>query len=90
MKGYVIRVCLTTNPSKYQRGENTGQHIIFESLRYAGLVKEQTQTTLEDVKVYDIYPPKHIAKSRQSWWADSNAQRMRTFGINAQPAPATD
>jgi len=38
-------------------------------------------------QVFDLYAPKHVAKTASQAWARKNAERMRSFGINAVAAP---
>jgi hypothetical protein len=59
-----------------------------ECLRYAGIVRVHGPTTPSDGKVFDIFPPKaRWADSKE--WAEQNAARIRTFGLNAAAAPST-
>lgn len=56
-----------------------------EALRYAGFSRRLEETT--DRGVYELRCPHgndgHV-------WATQNAERLRSFGLNAQPAPAWD
>lgn len=52
-----------------------------ESLRYAGLVSIAEQT--EEYIILDIPCPFRDVNVHQ--WASMNAERMRTFGLNALP-----
>ncbi len=55
---------------------------LVESFRYAGLVKvHPTQMTSF---CFDMLPP-HVSDSKI--WAEMNAERMRSFGYNAEAAP---
>lgn len=77
---YVVRVVLFEHQLRGDEGA------LIECFRYAGLVshpREGDGTTL----TFDIYPP-HEAPTKA--WADMNAERMRTFGFNAEAAPTVN
>ena len=57
--------------------------LFLEQLRYAGIVKICKDDELR--MVIDLYAPKGVIADS---WAESNANRMRSFGINAVKAPA--
>jgi hypothetical protein len=53
---------------------------LVECLRYAGLADLRWHD--ERGLCYDILPPGH-AEGRSKRWAETNAERMRTFGYDA-------
>jgi len=53
-----------------------------ESLRYAGLVVIHRNDN--DGMCFDVLPPHGVVSAQ---WAQANAERMQTFGINAVAAP---
>lgn len=55
-----------------------------ECLRYAGIATVHKDE--EDKQVFDLHAPKGIADT--ALWAEVNANRMSSFGINAVKAPA--
>jgi hypothetical protein len=59
--------------------------LLIEQLRYAGLVKVIKETEIESGTAYmlEINCPKGL---NDLVWAQQNAERMRSFGINAQDA----
>lgn len=57
-----------------------------EQLRYMGHVKEITSLEKPDRTVLEFYCPEP-GKHDTHVWAEQNASRMRSFGIDAAPAP---
>lgn len=79
---YVVRVCVSESTEAWH------DNPLLECLRCAGIVNVHATRTPLGRQVYDIFPP------RASWsasknWAEANAERMRTYGINAQACPST-
>lgn len=66
-------------------GQNELPSMWLEQLRYMGFAKELAD--YEDRNVLEFYAPRG-ADSRI--WADQNAARMRSFGIDAAAAPKWD
>lgn len=68
-----------------------------ENLRYAGIINYHVRSEqvphptevgeFQYKSLFDIYAPSHIGKTGSKFWAEQNAARMRSFGINAQAAP---
>lgn len=56
---------------------------IIDCLRYAGLIRVHDTRTPAGHQVFDVLPPKDSGAE----WAVMNADRMRSFGFNAVPAP---
>lgn len=38
-------------------------------------------------EIFEIYPPDHIGESEQNQWANTMAEYVKSFGINATAAP---
>lgn len=63
-----------------------------ECLRYAGIVKDagivevRTDDHTHEYTVFDLYPPLYNTPDHKMW-AEWNAERMRSFGINAEAIP---
>lgn len=82
-KGWVIRVVLFKNTNKIDLAykQATVDMLITEVFRYAGLVTVHKDDEKE--LVFDI-----ARSDKETFdWAESNAQRIRSFGINAAAAP---
>lgn len=64
----------------------SGVGMLLENLRYAGVVGNVECKYSEDAKTefysFSVYAPKGIV---ESVWAEQNSQRMRTFGLKANP-----
>jgi hypothetical protein len=77
---WVVRVCLDDHTKSWF------DNPFLECLRYAGVVVVHATRTPAGHTVFDVFPPK------ASWgdkdWAEANASRMRSFGLNAAAAPA--
>lgn len=86
-KTWVIRIVQLaeyTNPiDKLMASPLTDSWI--ECLRYAGVV--HVVETASENTVFDILPPANIRDSKV--WAESNAGRIKSFGMNAAAAPRT-
>jgi hypothetical protein len=85
---YVVRVVAfedefdTVSTAKVQRlGHTLGE--FFECLRYAGVVQLHRCNT--EGMCFDILPPAGTGDTEM--WAKLNAERMKSFGYNAEPAP---
>jgi hypothetical protein len=76
----VVRVVLQPDVPTDEAVMNS---LLIECLRYAGLL--QIHETDGDHLCFDILPPKHIVVTGD--WAKANAERMRSFGLNAEAAP---
>jgi hypothetical protein len=88
-KKFVVRVVQTRQPLPSGLDLNEGGNIgtFVECLRYAGIVHvHDTDPHGLTTLCFDILPPHGIDSST---WADANARRMKTFGFNAEKAPAT-
>jgi len=56
--------------------------IFLECLRYMGVIKLYEPED-EYRYIFYIYPPQGIVKASHAHWAESNVQRMKTFGVVA-------
>jgi len=84
---YVVRVVMFKNehamdrkPGNISFARNMGTFL--ECLRYAGLVTIHRDD--EKHVTFDLHAPRNID---DEVWARQNAERMQTFGINAEKAP---
>lgn len=73
-----VRVVLTD-----QQDDQWGT--LIEQLRYAGLLDRHDNVGTGNSKCFDLLPPHGVDGDV---WAEQNAQRMQSFGINAVAAPA--
>jgi hypothetical protein len=58
--------------------------MLIEQLRYAGVLSIVKHDTDAGNMVIEIYPPREV---NADIWAEMNAGRMKSFGINAVKAP---
>ena len=96
-KEYVIRIVQFERDFSRPQGQQECSTMWLENLRYAGIINyhirgEQTPDPTEAgsflyKSLFDLYAPSHIGKAQSKVWAEQNAARMRSFGINAQAAP---
>lgn len=56
-----------------------------EQMRYAGIVHLIRRD--DEGYCFDFYPPRNVNGVDSKEWADRQASRMISFGINAVPAP---
>jgi hypothetical protein len=82
-KQYVIRVVIGDDDTPPLATRLEGPFL--ECLRYAGLVRVHEG---DGRQCFDLRAPAGVSNTKQ--WAESNAQRMATFGFNAVCAPATE
>lgn len=75
---YVVRVVLFESQT---RGNDITA--LLECFRYAGIIGKPWDSNGNTF--FDIPCPKGLVSTV---WARQNAERMRTFGFNAEPAPA--
>lgn len=82
---YVVRVVVQSTDKEMFPGHsddpNKNLFLFVEQLRYAGLVHRHN---IDTRIVFDILPP---AKVESKVWAKQVAERMQTFGYNAEVAP---
>ena len=82
---YVVRVVVQSTDKEMFPGHsddpNKNLFLFVEQLRYAGLVDRHN---IDTRIVFDILPP---AKVESKVWAKQVAERMQTFGYNAEVAP---
>jgi len=82
---YVVRVVVQSTDKEMFPGHsddpNKNLFLFVEQLRYAGLVHRHN---IDTRLVFDILPP---AKVESKVWAKQVAERMQTFGYNAEVAP---
>lgn len=82
-KEYVVRIALNANNSDDLSTPVVSDKFL-ECLRYAGIASTTHETSNEGV-MFDLYPPRYINDSKM--WAEQNAKRINTFGVNAVCAP---
>lgn len=95
-KEWVVRVVNMTRvdaPLSFGVGAlNVG--MLIECLRYAGCVTKVSEDEEVEVagetyykEVFDIHAPRDIGKGFTRSWAEQNAKRIQSFGVNAAAAP---
>ena len=95
-KEWVIRIVQFAEDSIHARQRDL-RSLWLEQLRRAGIIKihidqEQVPDPAQPGEylyksLFDLYAPRHIAKDTTQAWAEQNASRMQSFGINAVAAP---
>lgn len=81
---WVVRVVIHhTRHEKQLYHKHSGIGLLLEWFRYAGLVQVHRDTP--ETTVFDICCPHGLVSEV---WAKMNAERIRSFGYSAQPAPA--
>jgi hypothetical protein len=83
-KLWVVRVVIVKGDDALPLTAKIGGEWI-ESLRYAGLIR--THEVGLTLYCFDLPAPHGTGDTKA--WAEMNAKRMKTFGINAAAAPST-
>lgn len=89
---WVVRVVLDVPADRPVLPAERSATFWFEQFRYAGLItwhhRDELKSTPEGKNywhnLFDVYAPKGVDSRK---WAEMNAQRMASFGINAVAAP---
>jgi hypothetical protein len=82
-QNWVVRIVLNEN-------ESVKWGILVECLRYAGtLSRVNLNGTTDEDKVWDLHCPYKGSSIQTDVWAKQNADRMRSFGMNATAAPVS-
>lgn len=84
-KLYVVRI-VTQNVGEFDKAiENSP---VLECLRYAEVLIIHRETDCGNPGTcFDLLPPRHISVADSKRWANWNAERMSSMGINAVCAP---
>jgi hypothetical protein len=75
-----VRVALRRGDDPARRDIET----LIECLRYAGLITVHDVPTADATLCFDLPPPYSLGYRLSRDWAQKNAERMRSFGFNAE------
>jgi hypothetical protein len=83
-KRYVVRIIAEISGQYNNLGLDPDKiRLLLEQLRYAGVINWIKDEA--DRVIFDLYPPTGVSSTKA--WAEANAARIRSFGINAAAAP---